>query len=59
MNERNQFPTIDSNTLATVGRSDIGLRSSWMGIGGCTLGTGTTSADFQIGGIGNPDEGRH
>jgi len=26
MKERNHFPTIDSNTLAMVGRSDMGLR---------------------------------
>ena len=49
MKVRNHFPTIDSNTLAMVGRSDIGLRSLQMDVGGCTLGTGTTSADFQIG----------
>ena len=47
---KNHFPAIDSNTLAIVGRSDIGLRSLQMDVGECNLGTGTTSADFQIGG---------
>jgi len=35
--ERNHFPTIDSNTLAMVGRSDIGLRSLQMDVGQKTL----------------------
>ena len=38
-----------SRTLATVGRREIGRRSFWIEAGGCVLGTGTTSADFQIG----------
>ena len=31
--ERNYLPTIDSNTLAIIGRRDIGLRSLWMDVG--------------------------
>ena len=37
-----------SSTLARVGRREIGRRSSWIEAGGWILGTGTTSADFQI-----------
>jgi len=32
MKERNHFPMIDSNSLAMVGRSDIGLRSLQMDV---------------------------
>ena len=37
MKERNHFPMIDSNSLAMVGRSDIGLRSLQMDVGQKTL----------------------
>ena len=50
MTDKSYWPTIDSNTLETVGSRDIGLRCSCIEVGGCVLGTGTTSADFQIGG---------
>ena len=43
----------DSRTLATVGSKEIGLRSVSIERGQRTLGTGVTSADFQIGGM-NP-----
>jgi len=48
-----QSLTMPSRTLATVGRREIGRRSFWMEGGGWILGTGTTSAEFQIGGT-NP-----
>ena len=43
-----QSLTMPSSTLARVGRREIGRRSSWIEVGGWILGTGTTSADFQI-----------
>ena len=45
---RSHLPIIFSRTLASVGRSEIGLKSFCIEIGGLTLGAGITSADFQI-----------
>ena len=42
--------TIDSNTFAAIGVSEIGLKSFYIETGRCTLGTGTTYADFHCGG---------
>ena len=44
---RSQRPTMDSNTLASVGNNEIGRRSLSIDLGGLSLGIGITSADFH------------
>jgi len=46
---------MDSKIFATHGNNEIGRKSVCMDRGRGILGTGTTSADFQIGGI-NPSQ---
>ena len=47
MMSRSQRPTMDSNTLASVGNNEIGRRSLSIDLGGLSLGIGITSADFH------------